>query len=122
MIKVKEINWLSESAKEAEVTISDGTSMLTCFSQPFNYDVNDVLDELLYCYDAKNVMKSLGEGFIFEKQNDAFAYFLRGVLTDSTKKLVKVGNFMLSLEDNPIPKDLVDGDTIEFTVRRIDIY
>ena len=122
MIKVKEINWLSEFAKEAEVTISDGTSMLTCFSQPFNYDVNDVLDQPLYCYDAKNVRKSFEEGFTLENQNDAFAYFFRGELIDSIKKLVKVAGFMLSLEDNAIPKDLVDGDIIEFTVQRVDIY
>lgn len=96
--------------------------MLTCFSQPFNYDVNDVLDQPLYCYDAKNVRKSFEEGFTLENQNDIFAYFFRGELTDSTKKLVKVAGFMLSLEDNAIPKDLVDGDIIEFTVQRVDIY
>ena len=100
MIKVKEIKWISESAKEAEVILSDGTSTVTCFSQPFNFDVDDVLHEPLYCYDARNVMKSYEDGFTFEKQNDAFAYFLRGELSDLTKKLVKVGGFTLSLEDS----------------------
>lgn len=96
--------------------------MLTCFSQPFNYDLNDVLEEPLYCYEVKNVMKSFEESFTIEKQNDYFAYFIRGELIDSNKNLVKVGGFILDLDDNIIPKDLVDGNKIEFTVQRIDIY
>lgn len=122
MIKVKEIKWISESAKEAEVILSDGISTVMCFSQPFDYDVDDVLREPLYCYEARNIMKSYEDGFTLEKQKDTFAYFLRGELYDLTKKLVKVGGFTLSLEDSSVPKDLMGGDIIEFTVQRLDIY
>ena len=86
------------------------------------YDVDDVLREPLYCYETRNIMKSYEDGFTLEKQKDTFAYFLRGELYDLTKKLVKVGGFTLSLEDSPVPKDLMDGDIIEFTVQMLDIY
>lgn len=122
MIKVKEINWINESSKEAEVIISDGILTLMCFSQPFNYEVGDELKEPLYCYEVRNVMKSDEEGFISEKQDNAFAYFLRGKLIDSRNKLVMVGGVKISLEDYSIPIDLKDDDIIEFTVQRLDIY
>jgi hypothetical protein len=38
-VKIKNINWLSQEALEAEVEVTDGKFEINCFAQPLNYQI-----------------------------------------------------------------------------------
>lgn len=121
-MKVVAIKWIDENAKEAEVTISNGRSEIICFSQPFNYLINDVLIQPIYCFNPKCIIKSNFEDCIIKKQGQYFEYFLRGKIVNLNEKLIDVDGFLINLEDADLPGDLINGDTIEFIATRLDIY
>ena len=118
---IKDTFWLSEVAKEAEVIISDDEIDLVCFSHPFNKANGEVIEEPLYCVDARDVVLADEESFCAIKTRDEFGYKFRGILTDSKTKTVRVNNITLSLIDAEIPKDIPDGAYIEFCVTRLDL-
>lgn len=116
------INWISESAREAELVVSDGVNSITCFSQPCPYSVGELLNDELHGFDVGNVMRSVESDDAIEKLRGPYAYFLRGMISDVSRKLVKVSGFEIILESGTIPGDIKSGDYVEFTVRRIDVY
>ena len=66
-------------------------------------------------------MRALQNEYLVEKTGDGFyAYKLIGKLFDLKKRLVSVGEIIISLENN-IPKDIDVNEFIEFEVMRIDL-
>lgn len=122
MVKIKDVHWINLAAEEAIVTLTDGKTTLLCFSQPFRMNIGEELTDLVYTFNAKNIMKSNLNDLMVRKQDDTFAYFLRAKFIDLANKTVKLGGFRIVLENCSIPGDLVEGDTIEFQVERLDIY
>ena len=86
MLKIKNINMISESALEAEVSITDWVNELICFSQPCNLAVNQVITEFVYCFNNRNVIKSDNEKFYIEKQKEELYYNIIAKLID--KKII----------------------------------
>ena len=54
MIKIENVNWLSKTAQEAEVCLSDGYFQIVCFSQPFY----DEVKLPLYAININNIVCS----------------------------------------------------------------
>lgn len=120
-MNIKNINWISEDASEAIVTVVDNKNFsLNCFSQPCKYYLNDKID-CLYTYDAANIRKSNMKQFVIEKNNNDLGYYLVGKIIDLKQKIIKVNGFKLEL-DNEIPVDIKEKEFIEFTCTRIDLY
>lgn len=122
MMKIVNAKWINETAKEAEVTVSNGKSIILCFSQPFNYLNNDVLNLPIYCYNVRHISKSMEAGFEIIKLGQPFEYYLKGRLVNSKEKLIDLDGYKISLDDADLPGDIKDGDTIEFAVSRLDVY
>lgn len=122
MLKIKNINMISESALEAEVSITDGVNELICFSQPCNLAVNQVITEPVYCFNNRNVIKSDNEKFYIEKQKEELSYNIIAKLIAKKNNLAKVGEIVLQLEDGTIPIDILEGEYISFYCQKIDIY
>src|SRR5699024_481657 len=120
-MKVKRIDWLSPEASEAEIVITDGEFDLTCFSQPFKYQLGSILNEPIYSFDVSAIAKSNKNIYKAEKLDDNFAYRLTGKLLDKQKGKVIIGNFIIELDNEVLPGDIEENDFIIFSSSRLDI-
>lgn len=119
---IKSILWLDEENKEAELEISDSVYSLVCFSFPCYYSIKQKLLEPLECLDSKDFMISLDEKYKIERVNKGYSYRLCGKLTDVSNGIITIGNIVLHIDENIIPKDINNGDFVEFIVSRIDLW
>ncbi len=122
MMIIKEINWISEEALEAEVTITDGQFELLCFSHPFKKEKGEQLSEPLYALDPNEIVRSESPSLRIEKLNNAFDYLIEGKLIDKESGHVKLGNIVIEIDSHFIPGDFKDDDNISFKCNRLDIY
>ena len=121
MIKIEKIVWMSKEANEAEIYLSDGKFNIISFSHPFNGSEGDLFDGILYGFNATRIFSSEEKKFSIEKSSDYFGYLFIGILIDSKMKHVKVGEFVIEL-DNDIPLDILENTYISFECERIDLY
>lgn len=121
MVIVDKINWINKEEREADVTISDGTYSVLCFSCPFNQKENDIFDNLIYCFEVKGIAKSFESNPSIIKKNGFYEYMLRGRL-EKKEKIVNIGELQIDISEANIPNDIHDGDYIEFEVGRLDLY
>ena len=117
MIEIKEVNWLSMDAKEAEVCLYDGSFYIKCFSQPFNNEL--ILP--LYAINTNNIKHSYEKTYLVEKIGENFEYRFLGYILDKVKGNIKIGKFIIQL-DIPLPKDMKEKEYISFQCDRIDIW
>ena len=122
MVNIKEINWMSEEALEAEVIITDGRFELLCFSHPFKKNKGDQLLDPLYAFEPDEIVKLETPSFRIERLSNAFDYLIEGKLIDKESGHVKLGNIIIEIENHFIPRDFKDGDNISFKCNRLDIY
>lgn len=122
MVTVKKISWISESALEAVVTITDGCYELECFSQPCNLKLNEKLEDSIYCFNNKEIIKSYDNRYDVNKHDKTLAYNMTGCVEDKKNCLVKIGDILIKVEDGMIPGDIKDGDYINFYTQRLDLY
>jgi hypothetical protein len=122
MVSIKEINWISEEALEAEVTITDGQFELLCFSHPFEKKKGEQLLEPLYVLDPDEIVRLESPSLRIEKLNNAFDYLIEGKLIDKKSGLVKLGDIIIEIDSHFIPGDFRDDDHISFRCNRLDIY
>jgi hypothetical protein len=121
-MQIIKIDWLSQEALEAEVTISDDTYNLICFSQPFQYKVGTKLTEPLYCLNVSQTVKSHDKKPGIERLDDHFSYRLSGKLYDKENLLILVGELCLELDIETLPGDILENDFLTFECSRIDIF
>ena len=114
MIKIENVNWLSKTAQEAEVCLSDGDFQIVCFSQPFYHEVR--LPS--YAINTNNIVCSSERKCSVEKKGESFEYKFSGKILN--KEHIKIGEFIIQL-DVPLPKDIEEG-YISFECERVDIW
>ena len=61
MMRIKDIKWISETAKEAELIVTDGVNECLVFSQPCNLRTGEILFEPLKALDVEKLMKVIGK-------------------------------------------------------------
>lgn len=106
-----------EDAQEADILVSDGNFSVLCYAHPFV--TGDAKFELI-CFMAEDIMRAPDNTCYVEKSEDGYyAYKMCGRIIDLSKGLVAVGDIVLEIADY-IPKDIEEGEYIEFTVVRID--
>ena len=79
-------------------------------------------DTKLECLDTDNIVLCETKDNIIEKMEGEFKYKLRGKLIDMQKGIVEVKGFNLHIDEDKIPKDMLNGMCIQFEVSRIDIW
>ena len=120
MKHIKILNY-DEEAREADVLVTDGRFELLCYAHPFTPDDSAKHNRPLSAFIKENVMRALESEYIVEKtKHGYYSYRLQGKISDLQRRLVMVGNIVIELE-NVIPKDIREGEFIEFTVMRIDL-
>lgn len=131
MIYIKEV--LTYNWNYAEYIVTDGKNEIICMCESVPLSLGkvpkagmEVLQLYAFTYGALKLTKVSvdkdGCGFI-KKGNDYFDYFLQGKIIDKTKALIRIGNFIISLEKdfyNGLPEIFNCGDSVEFYVDRID--
>ncbi|MEG0153664.1 MAG: hypothetical protein RR744_10930 [Cellulosilyticaceae bacterium] len=121
MIIIKNVERSDESQEEADVTISDGTYSVMCFSSSFMLKTNDEFKDKIYCFDVEDLCIATKSEPIVEKKDDFYEVFIRGKLEEENS-VVYVGELVIDISEAHIPKDICGGDMIEFSSSRLDIY
>ena len=119
---VRQLFWISKSAKEAELLISDGEFECIAFSQPCDIKEGDHLKEPLHAFIVNNLMISRDENcsVVLIKDN-GLAQKLVTKVVDVENGIVKIGNIEILL-DEKAPPGVLAGDLVEFTCARLDIW
>lgn len=119
---IQEIEWMNRSILEAVLVVSDGEYNLTCFACPCQYSIGDCVNGLLECLDVSDVQTSGSNATRVTRKGKGFQYAICGCLNNFSKGIVQVGKLKLHICPNRIPKDIYDGQFIQFSVERIDLY
>lgn len=115
---IKAIQWLDE--QEANVVISDGHFDVRCFVSPFQGKVGGQVDGL-HSIDTVNVM-------IAEMADEKITLLcdgsisVIGKLMDRERQIIQVGEILIIIDDDCIPKDIQEGSFITFLAKTIHIY
>ncbi len=121
-MQVKKVVWLSASAQEAEVELSDGTFTCIAFSCPCTVAVGDVLSQPLHVFAAKGIMLTHATQIgLWQSTEYGLGYKVVATLHDPAAHLITVGGLVL-LIDEELPGGLCPGDLIEFECGRIDLW
>ncbi|WP_139833052.1 MULTISPECIES: hypothetical protein [unclassified Pseudomonas] len=120
---VKNIKWISESAEEAEVEISDGEFTCVAFSQPCDRTIGETIDEPLHVFSMRDAMICENEPTvgIWNIENSGLSRRVVAKVTDTTQQLIAVGKINLVIEDH-LPGGIEKDDLIEFNCGRIDLW
>jgi hypothetical protein len=121
-MQVKSINWLSVSAAEAEVEITDGVFTCTAFACPCGVKINDEICEPLHIFEIRNAMLSReSETGIWNINKLGLGRRVVAELTNSSSNLLRVGDIKLFV-DGHLPGGIQNGDIVEFECARIDLW
>ncbi len=121
-MRIEEISWLDKEGEEAVLKVVSKTDCLFCFSCPCSCEIGDILTEPLECLDTDNIILCETQEKNIEKIEGEFKYRLRGKLKDIQNGIVEVNGFDLHIDEDKIPKDMVNGMYIQFVVSRIDVW
>jgi hypothetical protein len=120
-MKVRNIEWLSKNAKEAEVTISDGHYECICFCHPCLLSLGEVISSPLIAFDTEQVIKIDDKAIpSITNTKNISEYAITGRLVGLKPNIVEIGNIVIDI-GNYIPKDLHIGNLISFRCSRLDI-
>lgn len=120
-MKIIDINWLSEVAKEAELVVSDGHNSCVVFSQPCDLHINDVISKPLEAIFTENIMLTdKFEPSINVIREGEFPQIFAAQIVDKDNCLVRVGDIFMIL-DEKLPIGCENGTFIEFSCERLDL-
>lgn len=80
------------------------------------------LNDPLQCLDSHDIISYDKEQSKIEKVNESFEYKLAGQVINVENGIVEVYGFNLCIDKNKIPKDIVNGNYIQFVTSRIDVW
>ena len=119
---VRNIQWISKGADEAEVEITDGSFVCFAFSQPCTVKIGDKIAEPLHVFDVKDAMISnQTELGIWKTTENGLGCNVIAKVVDIRAQLLSVGGIQL-LVDDYLPGGLEPGNIIEFECARIDLW
>ena len=119
---IQKIKWINRSILEAELVVTDGKYSVLCFAYPCEYSVGDPVRDFLECLSVTEIQTSNTKTPQIIHKDGGFQYTICGCLTDASKGIIQVGKLVLHIQANRIPKDISNGQFIQFSVQRIDLY
>jgi len=123
-MRIIDINWISEEALEASVTISDGYYHCVAFSCPCHHKVDEKLNYPLFLMDSFGFFLEKEESILSIKKHERKSNFYYHDITGRIyveRKIIKVGKILIEF-DEEIPRDIKSGSIVSFTASRIDLF
>ena len=118
---VKKVLFFDKNSREAAVLVSDGKYDLMCYLFPAeSASVSICCDVGIFGVLCGEIVRSDRTSFFVRKMPQYFSYFLTAQVIESEKKVVRIGNIIINI-DSPIPKDIINGEYIDFFVSRLDL-
>jgi hypothetical protein len=124
LMKIIELNWVSQSAKEAELIISDGIHKCLAFSQPCHMELNQNFNEPLHAVDVEELKKIDNENEEEKISRSEVGYFSHSCVAriqNLHDAVVSIGGILIRL-DVPIPGWATENDLVGFQCGRLDIW
>lgn len=115
---VKEIKDYDKFSNEADIIISDGQYDLLCYCYPTEIPQKGERVKAVTSFLATDMMRVKDKIFSIKKMKEYYSYHLQGEVIEMTPK-IRIGNIIICL-DNTLPKDIKEGEYIEFLVERLD--
>lgn len=116
-VVVRSVSWLS--GNEANLTVSDGDHSCVVFAHPFAGAVGDELREPLLGFNLDEIVVVGALAHKVSFVDGGHVQELIGKVVDLAKPLIRVGSIFVE-PDLPLPGDIAEGDTVQFTVKRLD--
>jgi hypothetical protein len=113
--------WLDKSSSEAVVIISVEELCVAAFCQPYTYKVGDKLDEPLHLLNAKGFQKVEASPLKIKRHDQGLAHDFCAVLENHQEKIFSVNGMLFEIDED-IPSDLKNGDLVEFSCSRVDLW
>lgn len=124
-MKIIQLHWISKSAKEAEIIVSDGIHQCLVFSHPCSVNINEVYNEPLHTLFIEDLMLANVDEEIDEsiaKINEGyFAHYCIGRVVNREENIVGIGGIKIIIDEG-IPFWANNGDLIEFKCVRLDLW
>ncbi|WP_435269767.1 hypothetical protein [Shinella sp. BE166] len=121
-MKVESIRWLSRSADEAEVIVSDGRYRCEAYSYLCKVKVGDSLDDRLHLFGIHYAMLAEPTELAIRKiAAEGLTQQVVGRVTDAQKGYLAVGDIHF-IADDPLPGGIDVGDIIALECARIDLW
>lgn len=118
---ISSLEWASNSCDEAIVVISGGKTNVSVFSHPYTRSVGDLISESLHPIDVRAIRLACDTKAYAYRHLGSLAYDCCGVLSNKALGLIDVDGIILEIEEK-LPDDLKNGDLIEFSCDRIDLW
>lgn len=118
MVITEIVNFNKEDS-EAEVRVSDGDYSVECYVYPAEMSVFEKQSNVIDGMCCKNIVKANRKRYEIKKLSQYYAYHLTAKVVDKEKRVVCIGKLIINL-DADIPKDIVNGDYINFSVLCLD--
>lgn len=115
MVVIQQIEWISKEGLEAQVTVTDETYRLLCFSHPFHGECGVEVVQPLFAFQVDPLYKSYEENAV-EKLAGSFSYRISAVVVDKEKKIVKLGSIYIEI-DSPSLEIFLKETSLFLTVR-----
>ena len=112
-VTVTSVRYIDRSALEAELTVTDGTHSVICFSQP--YDDTAAVD-VLHVLCAENVVLVHDESSV--THCGGFSHIIVGTVCHGG--IITVGG--LRFDGVCLPGDVAVGDKVSFRAVRVDVW
>lgn len=116
---ISSIEW--HSGDEAIVIVSGDNIDVAVFSQPFTNKLGDQLQQPLHLFEVPSIYVSQKGVEYANRQSDGLGYECCGLLYDKNSKLLRIDNLRFIIHDE-IPGDVKNGDMLEFSCSRIDLW
>lgn len=116
---IKEIIDYDKFSNEADLVISDGKYEVLCYCFQIDKSKPDNKVDSICSLFAHDCMIARQAEFKVEKLSDYYSYHLQGEIIDVKELKIRIGELIIVL-DSPLPKDLKNGDYVEFCVDRLD--
>jgi hypothetical protein len=117
---VRNIAWLSEASREAEVTLCSGTTRVQGFCHPCELELGQEVTSPVHAFAAREIQLAPEQDPSIHTLH-GLAHSVVGTLVDTQRQLVSSCGFVIQLDDD-LPGGLQRGDTISFQCGRLDIW
>ena len=116
---ITDILYFNKEDSEAEVSVSDGRYTVNCYAYPCDRVFIKQRINTIYGFECKNIIRLNEAKYVIRKLSQHYAYQLVAQVVDNENGVVRIGDLFINL-DNSIPKDIVNGEYITFSVLRLD--